>query len=274
MNDKQCITFTVDGKEVSQAEIRAVEMKRCEKVLNELVAKSVLQPAQIENLSLDAAKLLIAQTKKSLGSEGMLRLYEQEIKASDDMWHDIAAASPTRSELQAGIVDVKARGISLFQFMTENAEVVKENSLFTPSLIHPEHYSFEIRNGEQVIVETFGMYGNPTYMRLISANDGFTPIPLDEDTDFAMVGYTHLAHDDADTKIIGMHQFKEREDGLEVKLGVFLPKAAPAEMLEGHKWHLMVEFNNCLSLAAEKQVSPLRKLALKAALRKMKKAKS
>ena len=138
-------------------------------------------------------------------------------------------------------------------------------------MIHPEHYSFEVANGEQIIIETFGMYKNPTYMHLIPANDGFTPIPVDDDTSFSMVGYTHLAHDDSDTKIVGMHQFKERDDGLEVKLGVFLPKAAPAEMLEGHKWHLMVEFNNCLHLAAEKHVSPLLKPALKAALKKMKK---
>lgn len=41
-------------------------------------------------------------------------------------------------------------------------------------------------------------------------------------------------------------------------------------MLEGHKWHLMVEFNNCLELAAQKHVNPLAKQALKAALRKMK----
>ena len=150
-----------------------------------------------------------------------------------------------------------------------NAEVVKQNGLYTPSLIHPEHYSFEVSNGEQIIVETFGMYKTPSYLHLIAADDGYTPIPLDEDTNFAMVGYTHLAHNNEDTKIVGMHQFKEREDGLEVKLGVFLPKAAPEEMLEGHKWHLMVEFNNCLTMAANKHVNALAKPALKAALKKM-----
>lgn len=271
MNKNQSIIFTVDGKEVTQEEIHKVEKERYEKVLGEMVEKSVLEPSQIENLSLEAAKLLLAQTKESLGRDEILKLYSKEIAASDEMWHDIANASPAKSELQAGIVNVKTRGISIFQFMMENAQVIKQNDLYTPSMIHPEHYSFNVVNGEQIIVETFGMYKNPTYMHLISANDGYTPIELDEDTSFAMVGYTHLAHDDFDTKIVGMHQFKECEDGLEVKLGVFLPKAAPQEMLEGHKWHLMVEFNNCLKLAAEKHVSPLVKPALKAALRKMKK---
>ncbi len=270
MNKEQSITFTVDGKEISQEEIRKVEKERYDKVLGELVEKSVLRASQVENLSLEAAKQLLAQTKESLGRDEILHLYDKELRASDKMWSEISSTSPAKSDLQAGIVNVRTQGISIYQFLAVNAEVVKQNGLYIPSLIHPEHYSFDVKNGEQIIVETFGMYKNPTYMHLIPANDGYTPIPLDKDTSFAMVGYTHLAHNDLDTKIVGMHQFKEQEDDLDIKLGVFLPKTAPKEMLEGHKWHLMVEFNNCLLLAAEKHVSLLKKLAMKAALRKMK----
>lgn len=191
-----------------------------------------------------------------------MELYEEELKAGDEMWHAIADASPSKAELQPGIVKVQTKGISISQFMLENAELAKQNNLYLPSMMHPEHYSFKAEGGDQIIIETFGMYKYPAYMHLFPASDGFTPIPLDDDTSFAMTGYTHLVHDDFDTKIVGMHQFKEREDGLEAKLGVFLPKAAPREMLEGHKWHLLVEFNNCLHAASEIEINSIQELAL------------
>lgn len=56
MNKNQSITFTVDGKEVTQEEIHKVEKERYEKVLGEMVEKSVLEPSQIENLSFEAGE--------------------------------------------------------------------------------------------------------------------------------------------------------------------------------------------------------------------------
>ena len=75
--------------------------------------------------------------------------------------------------------------------------------------------------------------------------------------------------DKSDTKIIGMHQFKKRDHGLYVKLGAFVPEAAPAEIAQGHKWHMMVEFNNALQEAAKQKVNPVQKAAIDLALKKM-----
>lgn len=48
-----------------------------------------------------------------------------------------------------------------------------------------------------------------------------------------------------------MYLYLQLEDGLKVKLGVFVPQATPKEIEEGHKYHLAVEFNNSLHYIAE-----------------------
>ena len=58
---------------------------------------------------------------------------------------------------------------------------------------------------------------------------------------------------------------------MKVKLGVFLPENAPKEIAEGHKWHLIVEFNNGLHIAAQQHPNFLQKKIMDAALNKMKK---
>ncbi len=287
MKANQSITFWSDGQEVTQEQIHAMERQRYEKVFRELVGSGVLREKQVfggnlepknglslesgSGLSLEEMRTLLAATKERLGREKILDLYHDQLLQADHMWHTIAAQSPARAELQTAYVEVRTENISLYQFLMANRKVARKNNLYLPSMIHPEHYYFLADKGEQIIVETFGQYGCPTYMRLIPATDGYRPAPIDADTTFTMTGYTHLMHDDSDTKLIGMHQFKDKGDGMEVRLGVFLPKAAPREIAEGHKWHLMIEFNNCLHFAAEQKVGALQKWVLKKALRRLNK---
>lgn len=208
----------------------------------------------IDTIELEKAREALAETKEKLGKEAIYDLYKKEIEESDKMWHEIAANSKTRENLQPGIVEVEVKGgLNLQQFGVFNHYIDASNSLATPSKIHPEHYSFESFPGGQIIIETFGMYKNPSYLKLemLTPEEGFMPITPDSDTAMVMMGTTKLMSDDTDTKIIGMHQFKPYEDGIKIKLGVFLPEAAPKEIVEGHKWHLAVEFNNAVHFAAE-----------------------
>ncbi|MFT8477408.1 MAG: hypothetical protein ABF682_08385 [Liquorilactobacillus sp.] len=58
---------------------------------------------------------------------------------------------------------------------------------------------------------------------------------------------------------------------MKVKLGVFLPKTAPQEIVEGHKWHLMVEFNNGLHIAAQQHPNVFQKIILNMAIKHLEK---
>jgi hypothetical protein len=277
--DRTGVTFKVDGKVVSQDEIRACELERYAIVFNEFEQKGArlerngerLTAAQATSLSLAEQKEILASAKEALGRDAIREMYATELRRADDMWHEIAAASEYGRNLQPGYVEVEAPGITIQQFMVCNQGIVKADNLAVPSRIHPEHYSFKAgQGGEQIIIERFGQYGDPTYMHLKPGNIEKPPVPLDDDTVMVMFGNTYLASDGSDTKMIGMHQFKRGEaGGMKVKLGVLLPEAAPAEIARGHCWHLLVEFNNAIHAAAGVKVNPIQNFVLGQALKKM-----
>lgn len=277
------INFITDGRKISLDEIRKVEMSRYQKVFAEFLEREIALDLNgkaytredIKSLNLEDAQEVLACAKERLGRDKIRSIYAEDLEKGDAMWKDIAASSPSRKNLQAGIVEVEAKGITLEQFMLCNQGLAKSNNLYLPSKMHPEHYSFEAGpGGTQTIIETFGMYKYPACLHLEPCVDGYCPIREDADTVMSMVGYTKLMSDGTDTKIIGMHQFKQKDDGIKVKLGVFLPEAAPKEIIEGHKWHLMVEFNNALQSAAWERPTAIQRKMLALAIRKMKKKSS
>ena len=276
--DSYEIKFICNGKEVSQQEIRDVESERYRVAFDVMYRAGceaqrngrALALEECDMLPLEDAREVLANLKESLGRQGVLKALAEELAAGEAQWRSIANASRAHENLQPVIVEVEARGIDIAQFMLVNQGLAKENSLATPSRIHPEHYYFNAgTGGQQTIVETFGMYGHPVHLHLIPAKDAFKPIEPDDDTLFSMCGITNFASDDTDSKIVGMHQFKRRDSGLGVKLGVFLPEAAPAEAVEGHTWHLVVEFNNALHKAARQHPNWLQRKAVGIALSRM-----
>ncbi len=272
------ITFTVGGKVVSEDRIRAMEVQRYQAAFKKMADAgatllhegSAISLQQACQLPLEQAKDALAQTKESIGRTGMRELLHDSIRQSDAMWRDIARESPYRANLQQGIVEVHAKGITLPMFMLFNQSMLRANELAGPSRIHPEHYSFQAgADGAQTIIETFGMYGEPSYLYLEPGKDDWRPVEPDADTVMCMMGNTYLANGHVDTKLVGFHQFKPCDDGIKVKLGVYLPQAAPKEMLEGHTWHLLVEFTNALHNAAAQRPNPLQRLVLNAAVKRM-----
>ena len=274
------ITFKVDGRIVPEQEILEMELSRYHHVFHIFDEKKIpihldekeLVLADLLKLPLDQAKLALAQTREALGKEKTLELFAPEIQRGDDMWHEIANASRTGVNFQEAYVEVETENITLEQFLMFNQGLMKANNLYFPSMIHPEHYYFDANSkGEQIIVETFGMYNDPSYLDLKPGSKEDYPVIPDTNVDVVMAGKTYLAKDHSDTKMLGMHQLSKTENGMKVKLGVFLPENAPKEIVEGHKWHLMVEFNNGLHIAADKHPNFLQKKVMNAALNRMKK---
>lgn len=276
------IHFTVNGQPVSEAQIRAVELSRYHHVFKLFDQKGVPvklngQPQSLDqllNLPLATATEVLAQTKEEIGKPAMLELLQPEIERADERWTRYAQES-VGQPLRPAYVEVETKGISLFQFMLFSQELAKNNSLADASRIHPEHYYFDAdKTGRQVIVETFGMYQDPAYLDLKPASADIYPVTPAPDVDLVMAGKTYLMDSGQDTGIVGMHQLTQTADGMKVKLGVFLPAAAPAEIATSHQQHLLVEFNNGLHIAATKQPSFLQKQAMKLALKKLKGAQN
>lgn len=274
------ITFKVDGRIVPEKEILAMELSRYHHVFRIFDEKDIsihlngkeLFLNELLALPLAQAKIALAETREALGKEKTLELFAPEIKRGDEMWHEIAKSSRAGVNFQEAYVEVETENITLEQFLMFNQGLMKENNLYLPSTIHPEHYYFDANSkGEQIIIETFGMYQDPSYLDLKPGSKADYPTTPAANVDVVMAGKTFLAHDLSDTKMLGMHQLTKTANGMKVKLGVFLPESAPKEIAEGHKWHLLVEFNNGLHIAAEKHPNFLQKKAMDVALKRMKK---
>jgi len=275
------IKFTVDGQEVTQEQIHAIELERYhhvfdvfnDKGLNIKLNNQVLTLEQLMALPLEDAKVALAQTREAMGKEKTLEVFKPETDRADQMWTEIADTSVKGKNIQEAYVNVETKNITLQQFMLFNQSLMKENNLYLPSTIHPEHYYFngDMSSGKQTIIETFGMYKDPSYFDLKPGGNEDYPVQPDEGVDLVMMCNTYLMSNGKDTNMIGMHQMTQTEEGMKVKLGVFLPESAPHEIAEGHKKHLLVEFNNGLHIAAEKKPSFLQKKALDAAIKHVKK---
>lgn len=274
------IKFTVDGRVVPEQEILDMELSRYHHVFRIFDDKQVpislnnkvLKLSELLDLSLEDAKVALASTREAMGKEKTLEVFKPEIERGDIMWKEIAASSPAGRNYQEAYVEVETENISLVQFMLFNQGLMKTNNLYLPSKIHPEHYYFDAdKTGRQVIIETFGMYKDPSYLDLRPGGKEDYPVTPSKEVDIVMAGKTLLKSDESDTKMLGMHQLSNSEKGMKVKLGVFLPENAPKEIAEGHKWHLMVEFNNGLHIAAQQHPSFVQKKALGLAINQMKK---
>lgn len=198
------IIFKVDGKIITQEKIREVELSRYHLVFKEMYEHEItplLHGAAItknvaEQMDLDDLKECLAETRENLGRERIREIYKKDLEKGDEMWHEIARNSIKGKHLQAGLVEVETKGISLEQFMVCNQNIAKNNNLTDASNMHPEHYSFEAgAGGTQIIIEKFGMYKYPTYLFLEPSTSTDYPIPLDEDTSFPMFGKTSLMSD-------------------------------------------------------------------------------
>ncbi|MFT8493715.1 MAG: hypothetical protein ABF664_11700 [Liquorilactobacillus satsumensis] len=273
------ITFKVAGKIVTAAKIREVELERYHHVFKVFNKKNIsitlkgrpLTTAELLHLPLADAKIALAETREAIGKAKTLSLFAPEIEKSNKMWREIAENSQANQNLQAGIVEVETHNISLLQFMLFNQLLFKKNNLYLPSIIHPEHYYFDAnRKGVQTIIETFGMYQEPSYLDLRPSNASVAPIKPDPNVDLIMIGKTFLKSLNIDTKLIGMHQLTQTDAGMRVKLGVFLPEAAPKEIVTGHQWHLMIEFNNGLQIAANQHPNAVQKILLQQAIKHLK----
>lgn len=273
------IQFAVGGRDVSEKEIHEMELSRYHHVFDIFSEKGidiktdgkVLNLAELKALPLEKAKVALAQTREDIGKEKTLEIFKPEIDRGDQMWEEIAETSPAGTNFQEAYVNVETTNISLIQFMLFNQSLMKTNNLYMPSTIHPEHYYFDAdKTGRQVIIETFGMYKDPSYLDLKPGSKDDYPVTPDKDVDIVMAGKTYLRSNGIDTKMLGMHQLTNTETGMKVKLGVFLPENAPKEIAEGHKWHLLVEFNNGLHIAAQQKPSFIQKKAIEAAIKKVK----
>ena len=255
------IKVIIDGKEVSAKLVREIEFERIRHVFSEMhELGATLVDANGKSISLDEALALefadakrsLIQTKLSLGPQRILKLYKEPLAQTDALWHQVSANAEKGRNMQPCIVEMDVDGVTVGDFVAYNRYLNTSGDTTAPLAIHPEHFVFEAKDGGQVVMENVGTYKEPTFQFLKMNPQAKRAIPEDVDTTITLATDTGLLmSDETDMKMMGMHQLKAKKGGMRVKLGIFFPESAPAEMVEGHKEHLAVEFTNAITAAGE-----------------------
>jgi hypothetical protein len=253
------LKFAIDGQPISLEEIAEVERKRTVHVLREMralgadlrVDGKAATPESIEQLDPAAAKALLVDTKFSLGAEGMRRLYRDKLAASDDVWRNISKDSAADTGFKPSVVELEVQGLRMGKLLAHLLTVTLTHDERWTYVSNPEHFVISMAKGRQMVMETLGMHGEPVYMKMRVALSGLEAAARDPDTTVILIATAELASDATPMGIHGMHQLKVRPDGIGMKLGIYFPSATPDELVEGHKWHLAVEFARVMEMAAE-----------------------
>ncbi|WP_299177329.1 hypothetical protein [uncultured Brevundimonas sp.] len=236
----------IDGQPYSPALLQTIRYHRDVHVLHELkragaavaIDGRTLSHDDINLLGADAAFAVSVAVRRSLAPDDIRTLFKEQLLASDRRWRDMNAASDGLP-LQACVADIEITGVS-FDAFVENMKTQTPFLADYPAL-HPDHF-FISKQGETLQgVETFGMYGGPSEVRLSPVPDLVAPIERDETYPFAF-GAAATLPDGTNANAPAFMQMKPIENGLAVKAGCCFPAKAPREMVEGHKLHLAIEF--------------------------------
>lgn len=257
------IDITIDGKKFTAKDVRDLEFNRIRHVFTELnQLGGTLYDSNGNQITLnkalsfdfEEAKTALVQTKVTLGPDQILELYKEKLEESDNLWREISANTVKGRNMQHAFVEVDVDGVTLGDFITYNQQLNKSGDTTAPFYIHPEHFVFLPKDGGQYVMETVGMYKEPVYQFIKITPDAKKPIPEDADTKLSLVADAgHLVSDKTDNMMMGMHQFKMKKNGMKIKLGIFFPENAPKEMVDGHKYHLAVEFFNVITYAGQER---------------------
>jgi hypothetical protein len=248
------IEITIDSTPVTQAELAKIQEWRIKHVLQEMKALGAAIPLSASAINWlpypDAKQLLLATKAKYADLAAMQALYQAPLATADKFWKDVAARSNGNQDLQEGKVLLHVEGIAMPQLQkVMSAELGSDFA----ALINPEHfYSTGNTITGQHIIETFGCFGEPTEMNLYPETGTFKPTTPDPTYPLQMNGYVTLATDD-DPLGYGWrayHQIRPTANGFDAILAAYLPSATPTEIINGHKWHLAVEFSELIKFAA------------------------
>ncbi|OZG69311.1 hypothetical protein [Bifidobacterium eulemuris] len=234
------IRVVIDGREISREDVQKKEMERCIHASRKLNLK-------IQNEELSEIRQLILQRKLDLGQDVLKKLMRKETCLADILVRRFVRLSHEEYVLSG--IDIYANGISAKDFTAWFDLQVKKNNIPAMLAAHPEHYIIDNRpDGTQYVCETNGGSPFAAAFTIYFNETNCINIPLLADHPHRIEGVSKLS----DGKRVGAarHQFQDTPEGLQGHLCIEFPKKTMAKVVDGHKWHLAIEFSNWLEAAA------------------------
>ncbi|WP_439327926.1 hypothetical protein [Lonepinella sp. BR2357] len=201
---------------------------------------------------LERAYIALDLIKTKLGHEGVDKILQEEMHEMDVKFQQFADTCDGELVLSQALMQVD--GLKAEDFL----KCFRTFSEQTNWKANPEHYMIkDTEGGNRRIIETVGCWDKP--VNLIGKfypnidNAPAQAKAIRDEAKYPYVSYIScpIREGDHSTAVAAFHQFRNTETGCEVLLGVFMPKGVDQEMIEGHKWHLGIEWRNWARMALE-----------------------
>lgn len=216
-----------------------------------LIAGQMLDISAIRDIELTRARRALAYLKAKIGNAAMRDLLKDDLdhtQARNRAWVEASGGRWRWGSLEL-VVPGPAAAVFHGYFMT----MMKEDRQPELRAGHPEHFMNVPLGSHAEVIENVGQDDLPWFIRLeFTSPDAEFPAPWDP----AYPAEHRLGAliNDADGLRIGsaIHEMRDAEDGLHVKLTIILPDAAPDALIQGHLQHFAVEFRNWTRVANER----------------------
>lgn len=182
-----------------------------------------------------------------MGEARVLEVFQDVLADTDRRWREFNA-NHVRGDVRLGQTDMEVSGVSIQETVSVLGGAVDERNALA---VMPEHYIVigDIASGQRGM-ETFGMFGEPTYVHGEAGPDVPAEMPFQRDPSFPLAMFGEfLLRDNTDIHVGAFHQFRPTAGGFQLRSIFFVPKAAPMAVADGHKLHFAIEISNCAKVA-------------------------
>lgn len=236
-------------RDISAAELDRYQYERALHVLHELKylgaeiihGGKALSHIDINWLDPETAQAVLLDTKAALGEQGTLALLKDVLADSDRRWRTWAAEPIEAQGVWISQCDLAVEGVGVEAM----AKLFSMEDLRTGLAIMPEHYYFAgaVASGKQYILETFGLFGEPTYTvgTVLPELPPYLAACRDESYPQQLVGDISLHSDGSRIHVGAYHQIKPAAGGFAIRSVFYCPKNAPKAVADGHVIHFAIE---------------------------------
>ncbi|KRK35544.1 hypothetical protein [Loigolactobacillus bifermentans] len=269
---KLSVECIIDNHQVGTQVLNALEFERTQHVLHEMKSLGAdvqqdehqLTHADINLLGVKTARDVNIETRAQYSATEIQAMYRPQIKMMEDMWKKICKGfNLAKSPFKMSQTYMKVLGVDPDLIINGRPQkTVKDetpedkmrriaNEASEMALqMNPEHFFVTASDDGLYGMETFGMYGAPYPQLITPLSTDALPVPRDPAYPVATTGQPTLM-DGTPLYTIPYHQYKPLENGIELKLSVIMPETTPDEIINGHAYHLAIEFMHTAEIYAQ-----------------------
>ncbi len=215
-----------------------------------LINGAALDNHAIRDLELTRARLALAYLKSKIGNEGMQALLKDDLdRTMARTWEWVEASA---GEWKSGSVGLVVPGPGAKAFHAWFMDAMKRDRQRELRAAHPEHFMNRPLGAHADVIENVGQDELPWHIKLDFTSPEAS-FPTAWDPAYPVSERLGAVIKDAQGRRIGsaIHEMRDAEDGLHLKLTIHLPTAAPDALVTGHLRHFSVEFRNWTRMAME-----------------------